>query len=130
MKRRARLTRQPAALWQQGTGVLALLLIFTLVLLGASPLAHEWVHDRGHSSHSMTCADVAHSDAVPASAEHDDDDGCAVTLFTHGLVAAAGGPPLVVGLERQPSLTPLSPEVLFLASPRHAHPPLCGPPVV
>lgn len=83
-------------------------LVLTLVILAASPEAHEHVH---HDCH------------------HDEEHTCAVVLFAQGIwttvdIVAVPAPGLA-----WTELIPLSLPELRLAAPPHRLPPQCGPPV-
>ena len=83
-------------------------LVLTLIVLAASPEAHEHVH---HDCH------------------HDEEHTCAVVLFAQGLwtsldIVAATTPEIAWA-----QLIPLSRPELRLAAPPHRLPPQCGPPM-
>jgi hypothetical protein len=85
----------------------AALLVLLLATLAASPQLHNWLH---------------HGAA-------DDDDGCAVVLFSNGVALPLGQialtPPT---MEWQPALLPVASEI-FLAPARYLRQPERGPPV-
>lgn len=70
------LLRDRPSLLTRTTALLGILMVLALTVLAASPDLHERLH--------------AHDDAPGAAAHHDaaDDDGCVVTLFAQGIIAA------------------------------------------
>ena len=82
-------------------------LVLALAVLAACPALHEWLHG-GH--------------------DLGNDDGCVVTLFSHGVTDAGAAPPLIVAAPRPlPEKLPAPPPI-FLAESRFQHPPGRGPP--
>jgi hypothetical protein len=71
------------SLLERMTASLAIALVLCLTVLAASPDLHERLH--GHHSEA---ASAEHHDGLPAKA--DTDDGCVVTLFSHGIALALG----------------------------------------
>jgi hypothetical protein len=63
------------------TAALAIALVLCLTVLAASPDLHERLH-----GHNPGAAAAGHHEGLPAQA--DDDDGCVVTLFAHGVALA------------------------------------------
>ena len=67
------------------TASLAVVLVLALSVFAASPELHGFLHD--HASHSQA-GHHAGDTARPGDSDHE--DGCVVTLFAQGLVAAVG----------------------------------------
>lgn len=95
-------------------------LVFALGLLSVSPKAHAYLH--GHDS------DTQHTHA-PLAAGHDD-DGCAVTLFQHGVTTPLDLPS--IDTPRTPCIATLTPALSTdsPSAPRHLLRPARGPPCI
>jgi hypothetical protein len=118
-----RLGRTPSFIARLGAGLCAALVLL-LAVLAACPAAHAWIHDHeNHAAHSVT--DGGAHGQNPA---NPDDDGCAVTLFAHGVVSTAVFAALAVTLFFLISSVAQPREALCLPAPRYRLPPLCGPP--
>jgi hypothetical protein len=83
-------------------------LVLLLSVLGSSPDLHRLVH---------------------GGADAGADDSCAVVLFGHGVSAPFDSATLTVTPVKWTALRPTESAEVFLASPRHLHPPERGPPV-
>jgi CHASE1-domain containing sensor protein len=83
-------------------------LVLTLVVLSVCPSLHAWLHGEKVL---------------------DDDDGCAVVLFVHGLVAAAVAATVLVFLRRLLGEDVRSPGIFILLASSFERPFSCGPPV-
>lgn len=108
------LTQQPSFA-RHARGALAWLLaglVLTLSLLTASPALHERLHSHDHA--------VAHGD----------DDGCAITLFGHGVTTPPALPRIEAPAVRWIAATSPAHEELLLASVPDLHPPGRGPPCI
>ena len=74
---------------QRVTALAASALILVLGILASSPDLHAWLHSHEHGA--ATSHETAHSHSHPFAPDGlDDDDGCAVTLFAQGVIAALG----------------------------------------
>jgi hypothetical protein len=95
-------------------------LVLALGLLSVSPKAHAHLH--GHDS------DAQHTHA-PLAAGHDD-DGCAITLFQHGVTTPLDLPSIAT--PRTPCIATLTPALVTDApsAPRHLLRPARGPPCI
>jgi hypothetical protein len=100
---------------------LCAVLVLGLMVLAASPTAHNWLHS-GTPPH--TCSDHAKSKPVPAPSEHD----CAVVLFASGvdtpLAAITLSPPRLIAR----NVSPVTAAAFYLVSPRYLRQPERGPP--
>ena len=84
------------------------LLTLALVVLAACPSLHAWLHHEKHL---------------------DNDDGCAVVLFAHGVTAAAAALAALVVAPLAFLETLPAPKLVLLSEPRFQFPPGCGPPL-
>lgn len=118
---RLRRTPSPAARFVAG---LCATLVLLLAVLAACPAAHAWIH--GHDRPAVPSAN--HGGAHGQNQASPDDDGCAVTVFAHGVVSTAIFAALAGAFFLL--ISPMAPprEALCLPSPRYRLPPLCGPP--
>lgn len=119
----SRLRRPPSFFTRliAGAGVALVLL---LSVLAASPEAHEWIHGHGeHAGHGANAERTHHHNAADTN-----EDGCVVTLFAHGVVAATIVAVLVVALFRLAAIATRPREAPGLPAPHYLLPPLCGPP--
>lgn len=91
-------------------------LVFALGLLAASPAAHALLHDHPTATHD-------HADA-----SHDDDAGCVITLFQHGITVPLDLPRLDTPPARQVERILLPSSAAIPAKPRHLLQPARGPP--
>jgi hypothetical protein len=66
------------------TAALAVVLVLSLTVLAASPDLHERLH--GH--HAGAAATEHHNEIPVSGTKADNDDGCVVTLFAHGVLVA------------------------------------------
>lgn len=81
----------------QAVAWLSIALVVTLSIFSGSPQLHAWLHAHepanGHESgaaghHEVRAAsDLRHEGASDSSEEPDDDAGCIVTIFAHGVSA-------------------------------------------
>ena len=105
------LPRDRPSLLTRTTALLGILMVLALTVLAASPDLHERLH--------------AHDAAPGAAAHHDaaaDDDGCVVTLFAQGVIAAllflslavTGQRVRLAGLSAFDRVFPAAPSYLFL----------------
>ena len=85
-------------------------LVLSLAVFAACPDLHHWLHGEKDSG-------------------GDDDDGCAVVLFAHGVTEAAVATVLVVVALRLLGKRLPMPAELLLQEPRFQLPPGCGPPL-
>jgi hypothetical protein len=92
-----------------------------LNVLGASPQARAWVYSHAASGANASC-NHNHGPANP------NDDGCIVTLFAQGVVAATVFAALIFALFRLGAVTVRAGEAFCLLVPHYLLPPLCGPP--
>ena len=72
---------------RQATAIASAALILILGILASSPDLHAWLHGHEHGAVPSHGSDRGHSHPF-APDGLDDDDGCAVTLFAQGVVAA------------------------------------------
>lgn len=97
-------------------------LVLALVVFGASPAAHTWVHSLG-PAHG--CEKHSKATTPAAANEHD----CAIVMVAQGVESSLGDiSSLLVGM-RVEELARLAPAELDLASPRYLRQPERGPPV-
>lgn len=124
----------PSRLWR-AVALLGAGLVLLLSLSSASPEIHAWLHEQAQADAAHKCAHhgaAAHNDSsadAPASG-HWEDDSCAVTMFSHGVVAQ-GAALLVLpceGILRAVDFRAF--ERLALAQPRFWHLPPQAPPAV
>ena len=110
----------PSSLTHRMLSAVCAALVLALVMLGASPAAHQWLHasDAAHA-----CAKHAAKAPAPG-VEHD----CAIVLFAHGVENSTGQ--ITAGLPRirAERIAFLASAELHLASPRFLLPPERGPP--
>ena len=128
------LSATPSHLWR-AVALLGAGLVMMLSLSSVSPEMHAWLHEKASESAPHKCAHhgaSAHSDStanVPHSNEGEE-DSCAVTMFSHGVVYQAGA--LLVrpceGILRAINYRAF--ERLALAQPRFLHLPPQAPPAV
>jgi hypothetical protein len=100
------LKKSPAA-WRRLLAAICAALVIALSVLAVCPTFHAWLHGEKVL---------------------DNDDGCAVVVFLHGLVAASAGATALIVLLRllaEDASAPLPP---LLAQARYARPFSCGPP--
>lgn len=115
--------RTPSFPVRLGAGLCAALVLL-LAVLAACPAAHAWIHSHdGPVAHSVN--DGGTHGQNPADP---DDDGCAVTLFAHGVVSTTIFAALAVAFFLLISPVAQPREALCLPAPRYRLPPLCGPP--
>jgi hypothetical protein len=142
MRRHHLTAHLPARLWR-AVAVFAVGLVLLLTTSSVSPELHAWLHDKTqpqdaghacahHHHHSHAHGGETHdSDArdFPA-APADDDHGCAVTVFAHGIVAQATAcfAQPCEGILR--AVNHRAFERLALAQPRFLHLPPQAPPAV
>jgi hypothetical protein len=118
-----RLGRTPSFIARLGAGLCAALVLL-LAVLAACPAAHAWIHGHdGQTTHSVDGGGTHDQNQA-----NPDDDGCAVTLFAHGVVSTATFAALAVALFFLISPVAQPREALCLPAPRYRLPPLCGPP--
>jgi hypothetical protein len=94
------------------TALLGILMVLALTVLAASPDLHERLH-----AHAAAPGAAAHHDATA-----DDDDGCVVTLFAQGIIAAllflslasTGQRVRAAGFAASDRVLPAAPSYLFL----------------
>ncbi|WP_052362299.1 hypothetical protein [Geminisphaera colitermitum] len=103
MSLRHRQARQPktcrahVAAWLRGTGWLGVVLTLVLAVGSVSPDAHAWFHGYGERTHLASTPhghDHSHAGTHHAPADDarsttpvpDDDAGCVITLFSHGIL--------------------------------------------
>lgn len=96
-------------------------LVLALVVFGASPTAHNWVH-ASESSHS--CAKHEKATTPPAAGDHD----CAIVMFAHGVESVAGQAAVLFVALQGERIACRAPAELHLASPRYLRQPERGPP--
>lgn len=108
-------------MWSRLTAAFAACLIFALGLFSVSPAAHAWLHarDGGSAAHS-----TSPSQPGPAT-----DDGCAIVLFSSGVLAAVIAFLVAGAFRRTVSFSFRYVAALYRATPRYWLPPLCGPPL-
>jgi hypothetical protein len=116
-----RVSPSPFSAAQRLLAGLLTLVVLALAVLAVSPDAHAWLHahehgDRPHASD--TSSDAAHN------------DGCAVTLFAHGVTAALDMPRLPAPQENWGRMPAVIQRTLYLSVPRYLRQPERGPPVV
>lgn len=97
------------------------LVVLALAVLAVSPDAHAWLH--AHERNSRTAASDNPSNAP-------DNDGCAITLYTHGITAALDIPRLAAPKEDWWQMPAAIQQALYLSVPRYLRQPERGPPVV
>lgn len=71
-------------------GAFAAGLILLLTIGAQSPDLHAWLHgeETAHGESATPCADHGHEAASSHADDVAADDGCAITLFSNGIVAA------------------------------------------
>lgn len=103
--------------------MVAVALVLMLAVFSASPALHAWLHAHD-GTHQATLG--GHDQSAPG---QDDDDGCAITMFTNGVTTALVAMlVLIVALRLLDFLVPAEAKV-FRQAPRYWLPPLCGPPL-
>ena len=107
----ARSTQPSARRAQDALAWLLVGLVLTLSVLTADPSLHERLHSHDHA--------VAHGD-----------DGCAITLFGHGVTTPPALPRIETPEIRWIAATSPAHEELLLASVPDLHPPGRGPPCI
>lgn len=110
------------SLLRRFTAVLGVVLVVLLNVLAASPELHAWVH--GHEAH----AEHVGTAGEPVGA--DDDSGCAITLFAHGVPGLLIFFLLVLARPLVRSIVLRAGDWLAAAQPRYWHVPSHAPPLV
>ena len=127
------LAKIQASLASRFTAILAVVLIAALGIFAASPSLHAWIHshehgaDHGISAKALTDSHSETHHHSPASRD-DDTDGCAISIFSQGIVAVLVFFILVARFFRTPEIIFARREVSIYRAPRYWLPPLCGPP--
>jgi hypothetical protein len=93
--------------WRRPLAAVCAALVLALAVLAACPTFHAWLHGEKHL---------------------DNDDGCAVVVFIHGLLAAASDVAALIVVLRLLAEDASEPAWLFLAEARFARPFSLGPP--
>lgn len=83
------------------------MLVLALVVLAVCPTLHAWLHGEK---------------------QLDDDDGCAVVLFAHGLTPAVAAIAVLEAVAFVIAWKCPDPGSAFVAEPGFSRPPSCGPP--
>ena len=105
------------------TAMISVALVLMLAVFSASPALHAWLH--AHDG-TQPAAVGGHNKSAPG---HDDDDGCAITLFASGVTTAlVAVMALIVALRLLNFVAPAEARVSRQV-PRYWLPPLCGPPL-
>ncbi|MBW8781926.1 MAG: hypothetical protein JF599_08570 [Verrucomicrobia bacterium] len=115
-----RVSPSPFSAAQRLLAGLLTLVVLALTVLSVSPDAHAWLHAHEHGDRpdSSAAPDLSH------------DDGCAITLYAHGITAALDIPRLPAPQENWVQVSASIQRTLYLSVPRYLRQPERGPPVV
>jgi hypothetical protein len=114
--------------WTRFIAGLAVFLMLGLVVFSASPAAHSWLHG-GDKVSSVTKAAPHQTGHESAKDRQQDEDACAIVLFSSGILAVVVFF-VLARLSRRVVQGPffyVAP--IHRATPRYWLPPLCGPPL-
>jgi len=119
----------PSPLWR----VMALLsagMVMILALSSVSPEIHALLHSQAAVNEPQACAHHGHEHSPASGSQEADEHGCAVTMFSHGVVyqVVALFTPPCEGILRAVDFRAF--ERLALAQPRFLHLPPHAPPAV